>query len=389
MGIKKKIVILFPFPWFPQTPTVMGLYNILKKENDVKILTLYNEQRGSILDNPDFIYLNRYKNSSQKKIAEKRSYISYQWLKLVKKLSPSLAKKYSSLNTDWLLLNRAMDQQLSKWPGCEIIAVDPGPAIFCQLTKRQYHFLSTELQTERLEEMKILELNFIQSVIIQTARRFDILTIPNKELIKNIFYIQNAPSFSPPVRRSVASNKLIFGGGLWDAFGFPYCMELVREYKKFSLTLKGTPQGDIETYKKEYSGEIAEGRITINTSYSETAAFNDLLLQHSIGFSFYDVNHPEIYKSLEHYTTAPSGKMFTYFGLGLPVIGSAGLNEIDEFEAGVTLSNYSPENMSAAVEKILADYQRYSDNALRAAAHYSFKEMAQPFISFIQQRVSA
>lgn len=386
---KKTIVILFPFTWFPQTPTVMGLYRKLKKDNDVKILTLYNEHRGSILDNPDFIYLNRYKSSFEKKLAEKKSYFAYQWLKIVKKLSPSLAKKYSTLNTDWLLFNSEMKKHLRQWPGCEIIAVDPGPAIFCQLNNKPYHFLSTELQTERLEEMKMLDKKLIRSIIIQTPRRFQILTIPGKEQVQPVFYIQNAPDYTPPSKRSTASNKLIFGGALWEGFGFPYCLELVRAYKQYTLTLKGTPQTDIEQYKKEYAAEIAEGRLIINNSYSATEEFNNLLLSHCIGFSFYDVSHPEIRKSYEHYTTAPSGKMFTYFGLGLPVIGSGGLSEIDEFEAGVALDDYSPASLHAAVEKILADYQRYSDNALKAASHYSFEKMAQPFISFITNKASA
>jgi hypothetical protein len=382
----KTTVILFPYTWFPQTPTVMGLYKEIKKHADVKILTLYNENRGSILDNPDFIYLNRYSSNFQKYIAEKRSYFSYQWLKVYKKLFPGKSRKFETLNTDWLQWNWSMNQYLKQYPGCNIIAVDPGTAIFCQLTNRSYHFLSTELQTERLEEMKVLDWRLIQSVIIQTKRRFEILTIPGKEHIKQVFYIQNAPNFTAPAKRSVASNKLIFGGGLWEGFGYVYCMELVRKYKQFTLTLKGTPQGDLERYKKEYAAEIATGQIVINTGYSETEAFNNLLLDHSIGFSFYDLNHPEISKSVAHYTTAPSGKMFTYFGLGIPVIGSAGLNEIEEFEAGVTLSDYSPENMCKAAEKILSDYQRYSDNALKAAAHYSFNEMAQPFISYLQEQ---
>ncbi|MFN8289413.1 MAG: hypothetical protein U0U70_04105 [Chitinophagaceae bacterium] len=364
----------------------MGLYNILKKTSDVKILTLYNEQRGSILDNPDFIYLNRYKNTFRKFLAEKRSYLTYQLLKIRRKIFPAKSRKYKTLNTDWLLLNRAMDNELKKWPGCSIIAVDTGPALFCQLTNRSYHFLSTELQTERIEETKLLNSKFILSIIIQTKRRLALLAIPGQDQIKNVFFIQNAPDFKPPVKRSRPSGKLIFGGAIWEGFGFQYCLELIRKYKQFSLTLKGTAQCDIEHYKKEYAAEIAAGRLVVDNSYSGADEFNDLLLEHSIGFSFYDLHHPEIRKSREHYETAPSGKMFTYFGLGIPVIGSAGLSEISEFEAGVTLSDYSPDSLFAAVEKILADYSRYSDNALKAAAHFSFTEMARPFADFIQKQ---
>lgn len=385
-GNRPTIVILFPFPWFPQSPTVMGLYKILKQTSNVKILTLYNAQRGSILDNPDFIYLNRYKNRFRKFLAEKHSYFAYQWLKVRKKLSPATAKKYSSLNTDWLLLNRAMQKELKKISDPTIIAVDTGPAIFCQLTGKQYHFLSTELQTERIKEMNMLDWKKIQSVIIQTPRRLKLLEIPGIEKIKHVFFIQNAPDYTPPTKRSRPSNKLIFGGAIWEGFGFQYCLELIRQYKQYSLTLKGTPQCDIEKYKKEYAVEMADGRLVVDNSYSAAGDFNELLLQHSIGFSFYDLNHPEITRSKAHYETAPSGKMFTYFGLGIPVIGSAGLSEIDEFEAGITLSDYSPESLHAAVEKILSDYTRYSDNALKAAAHFSFTEMAKPFTNFLQKQ---
>jgi glycosyltransferase involved in cell wall biosynthesis len=378
-----EVIILFPYSWFPQTPTVMGLYKELKQKGDVKILTLYNESRGSILDNPDFIYLNRYTNRFNKYFLRFVSYISYQFLKILWILYPRKFRKYKILTVELIRLSLRMHFYLKKKQDYHVIAVDPDAAFFCQLKNLKYHFLSTELQKDRLRDMMGLKSKNIKSIIIQTQRRFDMLTIPGKEHISNKFFIQNAPNFEAPARRTVASKKLIFAGAIWEGFGVVYCMEFIKKYKEFCLALKGTPQCDLELYKKKYFNEIREGRIRIDTSYSDTATFNEILSACSIGFSFYDESHPLIRESIEHYVTAPSGKMFTYFSLGIPVIGSKGLSEINDFEAGVTIKNYSPESIYDAVQTILSDYKRYSDNALKAAAYYSFDTRSKPFVEFL------
>ena len=380
---KKRIVILFPYPWFPQAPTILGLYDYLKEKAEVKILTLYNPKRGSILDNPDFIYLNQYKTRQKEWFEVKRSYFAYQLLKLKRIIWRKAERKYKILNTDWLLYGHAIKKYLKQFPADEIIAVDPAPAFLCQRWGKSYHFLSTELQTERLMEMKDLDIASIRSVIIQNEQRFNLLTIEGVKQLNHVFYIQNAPVFKMPEKRTVPSNRLIFAGGLWDGFGFKHCLALIRKYKKYTLTLKGTPLSDIEACKQEYAEEIKEGRLVIDTAYASKSDFDELLQDHSIGFSFYDTGHPEISKSKEHYLTAPSGKMFTYFGLGIPVIGSFGLKEIDSFEAGITLQDFSPDSLNAAIETILADYSTYSANALKASSYYSFDKLVKPFADFI------
>ena len=378
-----EVIILFPYSWFPQTPTVMGLYKELKQKGEVKILTLYNERRGSILDNPDFIYLNRYKNQLNKYFLQLVSYTTYQCLKILWVLFPRKFRKYQVLTVELIRLSLRMNFYFKKKQDYQVIAVDPDGAFFCQLKNVEYHFLSTELQKDRLRDMMGLKSKNIKSIIIQTQRRFDMLTIPGKEHISNKFFIQNAPNFEVPVRRTVASKKLIFAGAIWEGFGVVYCMEFVKKYKEFYLSVKGTPQCDLEMYKKKYVNEIQEGRIKIDTSYSDAAAFNDILSECSIGFSFYDESNSVIQESIEHYVTAPSGKMFTYFSLGIPVIGSKGLSEISDFEAGVTIKDYSPESIYDAVQTILSDYKKYSDNALKTAAYYSFNIRAKPFVEFL------
>lgn len=382
-------VIVFPYGWFPQAPTVMGLYSEIKKYGDVKILTMYNEQRGSITGNPDFIYLNQFNTRLGQKCMIVKSHFLSKLIKLFRFILPKAMSRYKKLDLEKILIFLQIKSRLKQVAYKNIIAVDVTSALYCQLKKLNYHFLSTELQAELLDDMKSLDHKRIESIVIQSLERYDLLTIPGKELIHDIFFIQNAPIYTKPSKRTSANRSLIFAGALWEGFGFVYCLEFVRQFRDFTLTVKGTPQSDIEFYKRKYADEIGDGIVCFDLSYSDPDTFSELLSQHSIGFSFYDENNPTIKASAAHYNTAPSGKMFSYFAAGIPVVGSAGLTPIKEFEAGITISDYSPISIHGAIKSILADYQRYSDNALKAASHYSADKMAKPFIDYLCKQVKS
>jgi hypothetical protein len=381
----KPIIILFPYMWFPQAPTVMGLYEEIRKKRAVKIITLFTPERGSILDNPDIIYLNRVARKNYSFLGRKTAYWLYQVSKLWYYLSFRTSPNFKRLNVERIDLFLQMRADLRQETPCEVIAVDPLAAFFCQLIRYKYHYLSLELQKDRLEYMKVLNARSIKSITTQTPKRLELLTIKAKEKIRDIFFIQNAPNFQFPLNRTLAGNKLVYAGALWEGFGFTRCMEFIKNYPGFTLLLKGSIACDINKYKEQYKKEISEGRIIIDTEYTKSAEFNEQLSDCSIGFAFYDEEHPMIRESLPHYQTAPSGKMFSYFSLGIPVIGSSGLCEINDFAAGIALSDYSPASILKAIQTIRADYTKYSDNALKAAEHFNFSGHAEKYVDYLDK----
>ena len=125
---------------------------------------------------------------------------------------------------------------------------------------------------------------------------------------------------------------------------------------------------------------LGEERLKIDTNYLEMDALVEFLKAFRIGFCFYDTRF-DFYDRF-NYHTAPSGKMFTYFASGVPVICNnlPGLRVVEEFGAGVLIEDLDAGSILSAIQKIEANYDYYAQNCLKAAAHFSFEESLQPFI---------
>ena len=80
--------------------------------------------------------------------------------------------------------------------------------------------------------------------------------------------------------------------------------------------------------------------------------------------------------------------MFNYFAAGVPVIGIdiPGLQPVRDFDCGVLTKDMQPESIKNAIVEIESRFDYYSENCLRAAAHFSFDKMAEPFLDYLTHR---
>lgn len=125
----------------------------------------------------------------------------------------------------------------------------------------------------------------------------------------------------------------------------------------------------------------------MNESYIDRENLAEYLSKFYIGFCFYDLKILKKRRDLAifNYITAPSGKLFNYYAAGLPVIGSniSGLISVKEFNTGVLLDDYSPQAIRQAIDTISTNYSLLSTNCFKAAEHFSFDKMIEPFQKYL------
>lgn len=374
MQNRKKIVILFNGPHLSYSPTVIGLYDLLSPDFDVTIIAESPENfDNKPVSGRKIVYLERLKSLKQ--------YSRYN------KLFRLLALFYQDFST---LRSNQVDpiifyeyfrikKHLRRLKPDIIIAVDFKNLWYAQLLKENAEFLSLEIN-ENDEFYKRCRQDNINSVIIQTKERYEYL-FPKKKI--KTFFIQNAPiyhDFSDSPKRQ----GLIYCGTAWNPFGFYHCLEFIRRFPQFTLTVKGAILADdrqrIET---EYADCLANGKVIIDSNYSDDSEVVSYLRKFKIGFCFYNFEVEWI--NVFNYFSAPSGKMFKYLAAGVPVIGIdvSGLSPIKEFDCGVLIKDLDAQSIKNAIETIEANFDYYSENCLKAAKHYSFDKSAQPFIDYL------
>lgn len=372
--MKSKIVILFNGSHLSYSPTVISLYDLLSQYFDVVIVSpSYKNFNNKPLPNRNVVYLKTMKSSKQ-----------YRVNNMLFSLLASFYKEFAVLKKNKVSLEIFYEffqikKQISKLKPDIIIAVDFKNLWYAEILGKNVEFLSLEISKDDGFYDKCNQ-NNINSVIIQTQNRYQYL-FENKEL--KTFLIQNAPIFkqSPPnnIRKG-----LVYCGTAWDPFGFYHCLEFLREYPQYSLTVKGALlQNDRHQVETNYSDILLANRLIIDDAYSDDSEILSYLSKFQIGFCFY--NFEIDWVNTFNYFSAPSGKMFKYFAAGVPVIGNdiEGLLPIKEFDCGVLIKDLSPKSIKAAIATIEQNFDYYSKNCLKAAKHFSFDKAAKPFIEYL------
>jgi len=372
----KKVTILFPFPHLSYSPTVIGLHDLLSTQFEVSIVAPhpigFNNQP---LPNRNVIYLpekpfggvNRYFGRLQ-----------YEWRSLfLRELSAFKHVRHSFLHEfDFIKTYLARERP------DQVIAVDFKNLLYTQLMGQRVDFLSLEIIPNDVFYDQCSFQN-IDSVIIQSQDRydhlFDNLNVPT-------FYIQNAPVYSA-CSNHTQRRGLVYSGTATNGFGFYHLLEFLKAFPEHTLTVKGAVlDEDRKHINTQYADLVAEGVIVIDDGYLDDADVVDYLRRFRIGFCFYNFE----LAATDHfnYRTAPSGKMFKYFAAGVPVIGIdiPGLSPVKEFECGVLIPDLQPDTIRKAVDTIENDFERYSENCLKAAEHYSFDKMARPFVEYLANK---
>jgi glycosyltransferase involved in cell wall biosynthesis len=366
----QKILIIFPDPHLPYSPTILNLYEALKDQFCVTILNFENRQFKKIA-NPDVQYLRI--PFLQKKLHGIINTLSLDFGRVVMSfIKRNLVKQY--------LKHRSFNHYIVT----DLIGLWFIKGLEC----KSIHLVSLELTFNTVCFKKKVNINQLSSILIQSKERLDFVG-PN--FSGHVYYLQNAPVFQPKlmdVKTNPAQNHFIFSGTATAQFGIFQCLDFLLKYPQFKMTMIGNiPEAERAVINSKYKLLIEEGRLLIESRYFSSSEMLLEVSKYRIGFCFYDFSFPEIDNI--NYRTAPSGKMFTYFATGVPVIGVniPGLKPILDFDAGVLIDNFSPETIFNAVNLIEEDYDSKVNGCYEAAKYFSFDTRVKSFVDFLNKGV--
>jgi glycosyltransferase involved in cell wall biosynthesis len=375
--MKKKIYIISADEIILYQPTILNLYDSFLSDFEPIIITFEPSFLGKSKDITRNVQYITYKNFTSKIIRLIELPVNAVFKRISKvfpsfKLRLQLIRKYKAQ----LLYNSI--KNISKEV---ILAVDLMPLFVAQKTNNKICFLSLEIITNdtylnRIENSKI------ECVIIQNVERFNYLFPTTKP---TVFYVQNAPKLNTKVTHQNTRNNLLWAGTITKEFGVLNCVEFVKKYPQYKLVLKGASALNTKEYiEKKYANLIQQDNLEINTTYLDANEFVKFISTHKIGFCFYDWN---LINANFNYQTAPSGKLFMYLAAGVPVIvcNIIGFKFIEENNAGVLINDYKVETILAAVKKIEANYQQYSQNAYKTFENTCFDVNIGTVLNFLKQ----
>jgi hypothetical protein len=370
----KRVLIIYPDPFLSYSPTTLNLYKELSLSFDAQVLTFEPDSNFSSnkIQNDHFKYLPTPKNDFQ--------------ILFRKALNMGLNRllKKSSQNYLFTPKAKALIAEIRQFEG-EIVAVDFF-ALWCvQKANRSAHFLSLEIPDEDSYKENCISDGLVKSVIIQTDERFRYL-FGDKKIPK--FLVQNSPPYihSRVDISTREQTKLLFCGSALPAFGLFSCIEFLRDYSEYSLTLKGAIPISTRKILEKYFGDlIRESRLILDDEYLSAENLNNYVSQFRIGFVFYDFYRFDFINRF-NYHTAPSGKLFQYYNAGIPVIGSniSGLSSVKELGAGILIDSMSSLSIKKSIDSIEENYLNFAKSSKEASKSYDFKANIQEFIRFLK-----
>jgi hypothetical protein len=375
----RSLLIIFPDPQLPYSPTTLNLFYELKKHFKVTLISLepdasYSSQK---VNDPDIIY---FKNDSSEEL--QLSLFQRGVTKIKRKLNPLSDEQIKTNN----LKNRKAKkiiEVVNKFEG-EIIAVDFF-ALWCvQQAGREAHLVSLEiLEYDPYKEN--CDFYKIKSVIIQSEERYAYLFPDIKPLC---FLIQNSPPYVDftPDYGSRKKNNLIYCGSAMPWFGIISCLDFIKDFPKYNLTIKGAiPKTTLGAINSFYKDLVEDGRLIIDSAYLDAFSLTTFISRFSVGFAFYDFYRFDNVRSFNYYT-APSGKVFQYLNSGVPVIANQlpGFKLIEQNNAGVLIPYLSSNTIKSAIDKIESSYFEVCENAKRASKGMDFIGNAIEFIRYLQ-----
>lgn len=364
----KRILIIFPDPHLPYSPTILNLYQSLKDHFHVTILNFENRQFKKI-KNPDIKYL-------------QIPFLQKKFHGIVNKFSIGFGQVIMAHIKRKLVRRFIKDYAFDQYIVTDLI----GLWFVKGLPLHPVHLVSLELTFNTIYFKSRVDVSQLASILVQSPERLDFVA---QNFPHPVFFLQNAPVFQYDLVKNKIEperNHFIFSGTASARFGIFQCLDFLMLYKEFSMTLIGNiPEVERDIIQNKYNLLIKENRLKIETRYYSTSEMLVEVGKYRIGFCFYDFSFPEI--NNVNYRTAPSGKMFTYFAAGVPVIGIniPGLNPVKEFNAGLLIEELSPETIALAIQSIEEDYEAKVHGCYKAATFFSFDTRVKPFIGFVKQ----
>lgn len=381
----KRILIIFPYGNLAYSPTILNLCKLLGAAgHEIKVVFGFEEFWGEMPPPINRVILENI-SYSRRTIRIAKHVNNFMWSPMARFLRKlGLVDPYSRLSVREILFSRIIKRVLRTNVFDELIAVDILPLYWAQAFHYRCHFISLEVD-EGLQLLDTIDALQIQSVVIQSEARLQRL-FPTSSV--KYFLVQNAPTFVQPARRTTASRRLIYNGTVWAPFGANDLFEFVKRFPEYRMHFKGTIHPLVwKTVQSRYRALVDSGSLSFSATYLPDDELRTYLADYSIGFCLYNFDDPLIAQRRFNYETAPSGKVFLYLAIGMPVVATRipGFRFIEEDGSGILLDDHKPDTIRNAVDAILSDYTQFSDRALSTGRRFSFDDLARPFINFISQ----
>jgi len=377
--VKKNILILFCDTHLTYSPSTLNLFYKLKQHHDVELLSarIAGYYTTNQVTDPDIKYIDFKVKRTPSELLRASFY------KLVDRVfKPSEA----TLRTRYLhnYKTKALVEYIKRC-NRNIIAVDFF-ALWCvQKAGKQADILSLEIH-ENDAYFDTIELSTIKSVIIQSEERLNHL-FPQKQ--PRYFIVQNAPRYVDfePNYNNRSKKNLIFCGSAVYGFGIISCLDFLKDYKEYTLTVKGALPHEIEGVINKYYGDLVlEKRVVMDPEYLSAEDLTHYISKFRIGFAFYDFYRYSHLRTF-NYATAPSGKVFQYLNSGVPIIANVlpGFEFIRKNHCGKLIDSLGSVQIKQAIDAIEESYVEIANNAKLLSQEYDFDKMIAPFLDYVEQ----
>jgi hypothetical protein len=353
--VKKKILVIFPTEWVAYSPTILNLIDALRSDFSLKVIAIDN---------------NKYDNT----------YLDKAFFEIIR-IPPLLFKLLAALGLYRIFKFYLLKHKLKGKQSDIVIGVDSIGFYTAQKLFGEAHFLSLELEKNYF--FKKINPKSIISITIQTEERLKFL-FPDYQ--GKIFYIPNSPILRPisVKKRNCEQFSTIFFGNAHPNHGTFTCIEAISELEDVSITIKGIIANSVRAFvKKRYAHLLEKRRIVLDDTYISQDAVLDYLVQFDAGFCLYDLDL--INKGDFNYISCPSGKVFNYFGAGVPVIGldTLGLKCVKIYNAGILVNVSSKTEIINAIKTIRSNYIEFRNNCFKAAKAFDFMDNSKMYKTFL------
>jgi len=351
----KNILIVFTDSHLPYSPTVLNIFNGLRKKgHSVKMITL---------NPPDYYAQDKIEDNDIIYISEKNPLLK----RVLKKILIKFYKKSSPLRIKKELFTAKADvfvKEIKKHKADTIIAIDFFSLWCVQQTKQTANLVSLEIYEGDVYYQNS-NLSMIDLVIIQSVERYNHLFPPDLKIPSFIY--PNSPVYNDFDPKDIVRDEthLIFCGSAVPDFGIISILDFLLDYHEFKLTIKGPmPKGVKESIKNFYQVLVDEKRLFINEEYMDADVLTKFVARFRIGFVFYDFYRYDHLRTFNYYT-APSGKLFQYLNSGVPVITNkiAGFKFIEDNNAGRLIPYLSSLQIKSAIDSINQNYDELIKNS--------------------------
>lgn len=361
--MKEHVVIIFPTEWVAYSPTILNLVEALCRDCQVLVVAFDNGKYNNQGLDPDIFKLIR--------------------------IPAWLFKVMAAFGIYRIVKSLLFRQFLRRTPARIVIGVDGIGLYVAQRVYGKSHFLSLEIEHDCY--FRCADPQKIISVAIQTKERLNYL-FPDGIKVP-FFLLPNSPVFEKLPEENTEYKivefndrniKAIFMGNIIPQHGLLICIDAIATTSNIILTMKGIISQKIRKLLQErYAILFKQCRLVVDDSYTPQKNILDYLRQFDVGFCFYDFDL--ITQNNFNYISSPSGKMYNYFAAGVPVIGSEiiGLCAVRNFDAGILLSDLSPQSILDAIDQVKVNHERFKQGCLRAASTLDFAINVKSYKDFL------